>query len=576
MKNIRSPIISVLGHVDHGKTSLLDSVRGTAIAKSEPGAITQHISASYVPSDVIGKISKKLLEKFNIEMIVPGLLFIDSPGHEAFTTLRKRGGSIADLAILVIDIFEGFMPQTDESLNILKQFKTPFVVAATKIDKIAGWTANYDASFLESFELQSPKAQERLEGMLYTLVGQLSERGFEGDRYDRISDFTKRVAFIPVSSHTREGISDLLMMLAGISQRYLQGRLEAKGGGGKGTILEVKEYKGLGITLDVIIYEGTVKRGDYLAMGGKTPIVSKIKALLEPKALNDMRAEKEFEQIESATAAAGVKIAGPGLGGAVAGMPVRIVSSKKEVEQAVRDVKAEVEEVEIATSKDGVILKADTLGSLEALIKSLRPLVPIRKAEVGRINKYDVLESSKLSRPVIFSFCVRCDDEIQKIAADNKVKIFGSDVIYKLIEEYKEWEIRQKALKEAEWLKNIVRPAKLKVLRGYVFRQSKPAIFGVEIIAGSLRSGCTLSKKGVIVGKVKEMQQAGENIQEAKTGMKIAISVSDAVFGRDVHENDVLHVYLSPEDIIRLGKIEGLLTDEEKLLVAEIKAGKQD
>ncbi len=571
MKAIRSPIISVLGHVDHGKTSLLDSIRGTAIAKSEPGAITQHISASYVPSSVIRNISKKLLEKFKIEIAIPGLLFIDSPGHEAFTTLRKRGGAIADLAVLVVDIFEGFMPQTDESLNILRQFRTPFIVAVTKIDKVAGWTASYSASFLESFEMQSSATQDRLEGMLYTLIGQLSERGFEGDRYDRITDFTKKVAFIPVSGHTKEGIPDLLMMLAGISQRYLHDRLETKDACGKGTILEVKEYKGLGMTVDVIIYDGAIRRGDYLIIGGKQPIISKIKALLEPNPLKDMRAEKEFNQIEYASAAAGVKISGPGLEHAVAGMPVRTVSNKKGMEKALKEVEAEVGEVEIETGKDGVILKADTLGSLEALIKTLQPLLSIRRAEVGRIGRHDIVEASRLPKPVIFSFCIKCDEETRKLASDNRVHIFGGDVIYRLVEEYSEWEAKQKKLKESELLKNIIRPAKLKVLAGYVFRQSKPAIFGVEVMAGILRPGCMLSKGRGVVGKLKEMQQSGENIQEAKAGMKIAVSVSDAVFGRDVQENDTLYVHLSPEDLSRIEKIRSILTEDEKKLIAEMK-----
>jgi translation initiation factor 5B len=136
-KYIRQPIVSVLGHVDHGKTSLLDYIRGSTVAAREAGAITQHIGATEVPINAIYNVCGELLKgkKFTL----PGLLFIDTPGHHAFTTLRIRGGSLADIAILIVDINEGFKPQTYESLRILKQYKTPFIVVANKIDAISGW-----------------------------------------------------------------------------------------------------------------------------------------------------------------------------------------------------------------------------------------------------------------------------------------------------------------------------------------------------------------------------------------------------------------------------------------------------
>jgi len=138
---LRQPIITVLGHVDHGKTTLLDKIRKTAIAAKEAGGITQAIGTTEIPTNVIKTLCGKLLERFKIKLIISGLLFIDTPGHEAFTTLRKRGGSIADLAILVIDINEGIMPQTIESLEILKVSRIPFIIALNKIDRIKGWTS---------------------------------------------------------------------------------------------------------------------------------------------------------------------------------------------------------------------------------------------------------------------------------------------------------------------------------------------------------------------------------------------------------------------------------------------------
>lgn len=238
---LRQPIVCVLGHVDHGKTTLLDRIRSSAVAAKEAGGITQAIGATEIPLESIRKISGELLDKLKINLEIPGLLFIDTPGHEAFTTLRKRGGSCADLAILVVDITKGFEPQTDESLNFLKQFKTPFIVAATKIDRVDGWHANEGESFLKSFDKQPEHVREKSDEAIYKILGQLSERGFESERFDRVSDFKKTIAIVPVSGISGEGIPELIMMLSGLAQAFLKKELELSSEQGKGIILEVKD-----------------------------------------------------------------------------------------------------------------------------------------------------------------------------------------------------------------------------------------------------------------------------------------------------------------------------------------------
>ncbi|RLJ07143.1 MAG: translation initiation factor IF-2, partial [Candidatus Aenigmatarchaeota archaeon] len=414
MQRIRSPIISVLGHVDHGKTTLLDKIRGTAVAKSEPGLITQYISASWVPLQVIQGVAGELLKKLGIELTIPGLLWIDLPGHAAFTTLRKRGGAIADLAVLVVDILEGFKPQTDESLMFLKQFKTPFILALTKIDRVPGWIPNPEKPFLETFEQQSERTREELEKRLYQIAGQLSSRGFESDRYDRVVDFRKQVAIVPVSGVTGEGIPDLLMVLAGIAQKFLLERLELKLGEGKGAVLEVKPFRGLGLTLDVILYDGEIRVGDWLVVGGREPVKSRVRAILLPKPLRELRAETAFQRVQEVQAAAGLKLAAPDIEKVVPGSPLRTVRKQEEVERAIKEVQAEVEEVEIETQKEGMILKADTLGSLEALIKCIKELgLPIRKAEVGNLTKSDLLELKPLPERICFCFGLKVPEELE-------------------------------------------------------------------------------------------------------------------------------------------------------------------
>ncbi|RLJ05419.1 MAG: translation initiation factor IF-2 [Candidatus Aenigmatarchaeota archaeon] len=568
---VRSPILVLLGHVDHGKTTLIDKIRGTAVVKAEPGAITQHISASYVPVDVIKKYCGDMLRKMNIELNIPGLLWIDSPGHEAFTTLRKRGGAIADLAVLVIDINEGFQPQTDESLNFLKQFKTPFVVALTKIDRILGWLPLENACFLDSFKQQQERTQNELEEKVYKIVAQFSDRGFSSERFDRVQDFEKQICLVPVSGVTGEGVPDLLMVISGIAQKYLKNRLEITPGEGKGTVLEVKEFKGMGITIDVVLYDGEMKKGDYIVIGSsKGVITTRIRAIMVPEPLKDTRTEKRFKNIEYVSAAASVKISAPGLETIVAGSPLRVVRDEKDVEKAKKDIESEIEEVEITTEKEGAILRADTLGSLEALVKTLKhESLPIRKALVGDVSKSDILELKTMKEPVIFAFCVSCPEDVKKLAKSNNVKIFRSDVIYRLIEEYKEWLQDKKKREEERILETVTRPGRIKVLPGYVFRQCKPAVFGVEILKGIIRQGYKLTLNENIMGEIREIQSQGETVKEAKRGEKVAVSMDGVTVGKDFKEGDILDVYIPEEDLEKLKKVKSKLDESEIEILKE-------
>lgn len=567
---LRSPIIVTVGHSDHGKTSLLDKIRGTAVTKQEPGELTQHTGASYVPLAVVEKISGKLLEKFKIRLQVPGLLFIDTPGHKAFVGMRRRGGSVSDLAILVIDAFEGFQEQTDESLNVLREFKTPFVVAATKIDKIRGWKPNPGESFLDSFGQQRGDVKDDLEKFIYKIVSQLSERGINAERFDRVENFAKQVAVVPVSSLTGEGIPDLLMVLSGLSQQFLQDRLKISDVA-RGSVLEVKDLRGLGTTIDVILYDGTAHKGDYAIVGGKEIITTKIKALLRPRYLQELRTEKQFETVDEVSAAAGIKISAPNLENVVAGSPLVFVQNANEIEKAKTLVKRELSELKFEKVQDGVVIKADTLGSLEALIKILQEeKIPIRFAEVGTVNKQDAVETQNVKdkyRKIILAFNVKVPEEIEILAKDLNVKIFQNQVIYRLFDEYKAWVQKEMERELLEKLQRVTRPCELKILKGTVFRQSNPAIFGVEILRGTLKPAVTMKMGNKIIDKVKEIQKEGRTISEAKKGEKIAISMQNVTVGRQVKEGDVLTAVLSAEDKKILKEIwEKLSADERELL----------
>lgn len=566
---IRQPIVCVLGHVDHGKTTLLDKIRKTAVAAKEAGGITQAIGATEIPIDAIKKICGPLLEKMKLKITIPGLLFIDTPGHEAFTTLRRRGGSSADLAILVIDINEGFMAQTDESLEFLKEFKTPFVVAANKIDRTNGWIQHKDQSFSESFSKQPEWVRERLDEMLYKLVGQLSERGFESERFDRVTDFKKTVALVPCSGLTGEGVPEVLMMLTGLAQQFLKEQLETTKGMGRGSILEVKELKGHGTTIDVILYDGEIRKGDWLIIGGKEPIVVKIRSLLKPPALKELRVQKQFETVDSVQAAAGIKISAPGLEKAIAGSPVASVRNEEDIDAIKRELQKSVEEVEFEVQGEGVMLKADTLGSLEALIHILKKKsIPIKKAEVGTILRKDIIAIESVKDPlkkVIIAFNVPVDELARKEALDKKIKMIESNIIYRLVEEYEKFVEEQVKKMREEKLASITRPAIIKLLQGTVFRVSNPAIVGIEVLEGIIKPGYALQKNGKEIGKIKAIQSEGISMEEAKKGDKVAVSIEGPTVGRQIRENDELSTILRKSDLSILKELG--MKDELELAV---------
>jgi translation initiation factor 5B len=580
---IRQPIIVVMGHVDHGKTSLLDKIRNTAIAAREAGGITQHIGASEVPITVVDKIAGSLLKKFNATITIPGLLFIDTPGHEAFTNLRKRGGSVADLAILVVDVTKNFEPQTYEAISILKEYKTPFIVAANKIDLITGWRVNKTSSFTESFEKQSPEVAADLDARIYSLVGKLSELGFESERFDRARNFQKEVVIIPVSAKTGEGIAELLVYATGLVQKFLESRLSIEvNGPGIGSIIEKKEEKGLGTTIDVILYNGTLSVNDRIAFATSTGVgEAKIKALLKPKPLQELReSSSKFYSVDSVSAAAGIKISGSGIEDALPGS--LLVSTS--VPDYKAEITSEIQEV-FATDKEGIILKTDTIGSMEALSKLLKSAnVNISRKELGNVTKRNVLDafSMRSSNPydaLIVAFNVGVDPDAEVESAAAGIKIIQSNIIYKIVEDYKEWVEEQKSKELSAAEKALTLPGMIKALPNMCFRVSHPAIFGVDVLSGRIKpSYLIMNGNGSIVGRIKEIQNEGVSLQEAKKGDSVAISVEDAVYGRQISSEDILYTYVSDSDESMLrNKFSALLSDEEKDLldkIAQIKASR--
>jgi len=584
-KRIRSPIGVILGHVDSGKTSLLDKVRGTAVQAREAAGITQHVGASFFPSETILDVCGLLMQSSKAKLNIPGVLIVDTPGHAAFMNLRKRGASVADIAILVVDVTRGFQAQTYESLDILRARKTPFIIAANKIDRISAWKSVPNATFQETYSKQNAKASEDMDNRIYEIMGELSELRMEGERYDRVKDFRKTIAIVPTSAQTGEGIPDLFLVLSGLTQQFMMDKLEYSEGPGIGTVLEVKEEEGLGTTVDVILYEGVIKKTDKIVVGGREkPALLKIRALLEPKDLDEMRDPRDkFRGVDAIYASAGVKISATGLEVALAGAPLRVAPAGKE-DEVYQAVESELESFRIETDTNGIILKVDTLGSLEAIVDMIKEKnIPIQKANVGEVNKKDVIDAAIVADKTpeyaaILCFNVTVLADAQEEVEVNDIKVFKNNVIYNLIDDYERWMIDTKEAIKSDSLKDLQMPAKIELLPDHTFRSSKPAIVGVEVLGGKIKPQQMLIRHdNKRVGRIHQIQDRQESVQEAVKGKQVAISIRGPTVGRQIKEGDVLYVDIPERHAVLLMKrYRDMITNDDAKILEELAAIKKE
>jgi len=574
----RQPIVCVLGHVDSGKTSLLDKIRKTSVQAREVGGITQHIGASFFPVETLTQLVGPMLSGIKGEIEIPGLLIVDTPGHEVFTNLRRRGGSVADIAILVINVLRGFEAQTNECIEILKTRKTPFIVAANMIDRVPGWNSYEDVPFLKSYPKQDPYVREDLDNRIYDIIGTFSRQGFKADRFDHVKEFGSTIAIVPTSAKTGEGIAELIMVLIGLTQHYLKKRLQTTEGPAKGTVLEVKEEPGLGLTLNTIIYDGVLSKDDTIVVGGREkPIVTRTRAILVPKPLDEIRDPRDkFSSVDSVSAAAGVKIVAPDLEGVLAGATLYAVPKDEDSEKYGRLITEEIGRIRIKTNVDGVIVKTDALGSLEAIAEILKQnSVPIRLGDVGDISKRDIAEAAAVKEheplyAAILGFNVKTLPDAEEEAVARGITIFRDNIIYHVIDNYLAWFKGKREAGLEQDFETLVKPAKLQIMSGYIFRRAKPAIFGVEVLAGSIKPKCGLirAEDGEEIGEIQQIQDKGEAVPNASKGMQIAISMEKPIVGRHVFEKDVLYVKV-PEahvKILQTTFVEKLSPEEQEAL----------
>jgi translation initiation factor 5B len=574
---LRQPVVVVLGHVDSGKTSLLDRIRGTAVQAREVGGITQHIGASFFPTDTIKEVTGPLYDRLaKSEAPIPGLLVIDTPGHEVFANLRMRGGSAADIAIVVADVNKGFEAQTIESIEILKKRKVPFVVALNKVDMVTGWRP-FSKFISEEVKKQSADVQTMLDEKLYTVVGSLSRLGFPSEAFWRVKDFTKEIAIVPVSARTGVGIPELLAVLVGLTQQYMAKRLERHEGAARGIVLEINEEPGLGPSANIILLDGTLKQGDSIVVAKRDSAVqTRVKALLLPKPLDEMRDPRDkFKPVSEVIAAAGLKVTSPDLEGVLAGSPLYVFDKAKgedELERLKSIVEGEIKNAIVSTETSGVILKCDTIGSLEAIIDLLKKDgVPIRTADIGSITRRDIIEASAVKESdryhgVVLGFNVKVLDDAEREAQDRGVKIFNERIIYNLVRSYVDWVAYQKEHEESILFNEIPPICKFQFMKGFVFRRNDPAVFGAEIQVGKLRQKVhVINVEGKKVGTVHQIQDSGKAMEEATTGMQVAVSLKEPTIGRQINEGDIFYTDINSRQAKQLAeRFSHRLNEQEK------------
>ncbi|MGB6626972.1 MAG: translation initiation factor IF-2 [Nitrososphaeraceae archaeon] len=553
---LRQPVVVVLGHVDSGKTSLLDRVRGTAVQAREVGGITQHIGASFFPIETIKDITGPLYQRLSkSETQIPGLLVIDTPGHEVFANLRVRGGSAADLAIVVADVNKGFEPQTIESIEILRKRKVPFVIALNKIDMVTGWRKNSLSPFVsEEMKNQDVNVLEMLDTKIYNVVGSLSRLGYSSEAFWRVKDFTKELAIVPVSAVTGVGIPELLAVLVGLAQQFMGRRLERHTSGARGIVLEINEEVGLGPSANVILLDGIIKHGDVVVVAKRDgAVITKIKALLVPKPLDEMRDPRDkFKPVDQVISAAGLKITSTDLDGVLAGSPLYVLERKQDEDILRQMVESEIKSAIINTDSNGVILRCDTIGSIEAIMDLLKKAnVNIRSADIGHITRRDVIEASAVREKdrylgVVLGFNVKVLDDAQRESQERNVKIFNEQIIYNLVRTYTDWVTYQREHEESILFNEIPPICKFQFMRGYIFRRNDPAVFGAEVLVGKLRQKVlVMSNDGKKIGIIQQVQENGKAIEEATKGMQVAVSIKGPVIGRQINEEDTFYTDLN-------------------------------
>ncbi|XP_010539737.1 PREDICTED: eukaryotic translation initiation factor 5B [Tarenaya hassleriana] len=585
-KDLRSPICCIMGHVDTGKTKLLDCIRGTNVQEGEAGGITQQIGATYFPAENIRERTKEL--KADAKLQVPGLLVIDTPGHESFTNLRSRGSGLCDIAILVVDIMHGLEPQTIESLNLLKMRNTEFIVALNKVDRLYGWKTCKNAPIVKAMKQQTRDVVNEFNMRLTGVITQFKEQGLNTELYYKNKEMGQTFSIVPTSAISGEGIPDLLLLLIQWAQKTMVEKLtyidEVQC-----TVLEVKVVEGHGTTIDVVLVNGVLHEGDQIVVCGlQGPIVTTIRALLTPHPMKELRVKGTYLHHKEIKAAQGIKITGQGLEHAIAGTALYVVGPDDDLEDvkasAMEDMRSVMSRID--KSGEGVYVQASTLGSLEALLEFLKTpevKIPVSGIGIGPVHKKDIMKASvmlerKKEFATILAFDVKVTTEARELADELGVKIFCADIIYHLFDQFKAYIDNIKEEKKKETADEAVFPCVLQILPNCVFNKKDPIVLGVDVVEGIVKVGtpiCVPQREFINIGRIASIENNHKPVDYAKKGQKVAIKIvasnpeEQKIFGRhfDMEDELVSHISRASIDILKANYRDELSMEEWRLVV---------
>ncbi|XP_018105286.1 eukaryotic translation initiation factor 5B isoform X2 [Xenopus laevis] len=554
---LRAPVICVLGHVDTGKTKILDKLRHTHVQDGEAGGITQQIGATNVPLDAIQE-QTKMVKNFDRENIkIPGMLIIDTPGHESFSNLRNRGSSLCDISILVVDIMHGLEPQTIESLNLLKNKKCPFIVALNKIDRLYDWKKSPDTDVAATLKKQKKNTKDEFEERVKAIIVEFAQQGLNAALFYENKDPRTFVSLVPTSAHSGDGMGNLISLLVDLTQTMLSKRL-AHSEELRAQVMEVKALPGMGTTIDVILINGRLKESDIVIVPGvEGPIVTQIRGLLLPPPMKELRVKNQYEKHKEVLAAQGVKIIGKDLEKALAGLPILVAHSEDEIpvlrDELIHELKQTLNAIKL--EEKGVYVQASTLGSLEALLEFLKTSeVPYAGINIGPVHRRDVMKASVMLEhdpqySVILAFDVRIEREAQEMADSLGVRIFSAEIIYHLFDAFTKYRQDYKKQKQEEFKHIAVFPCKIRILPQFIFNSRDPIVMGVVVEAGQVKQGtpiCVPTKSFVDIGIVTSIEMNHKPVDVAKKGQEVCIKIepipgeSPKMFGRHFEATDFL------------------------------------
>uniref|UniRef100_A0A672RVL1 Eukaryotic translation initiation factor 5B n=1 Tax=Sinocyclocheilus grahami TaxID=75366 RepID=A0A672RVL1_SINGR len=554
---LRSPVVCVLGHVDTGKTKILDKLRHTHVQDSEAGGITQQIGATNVPLETILE-QTKMVKNFDKENVkVPGMLIIDTPGHESFSNLRNRGSSLCDISILVVDIMHGLEPQTIESINLLKEKKCPFIVALNKIDRLYDWKKSPDTDVVATLKKQKKNTKDEFDERAKAVIVEFAQQGLNAALFYENKDPRTFVSLVPTSAHSGDGMGNLIALLVELTQTMLARRL-AHCDELRAQVMEVKALPGMGTTIDVILINGCLREGETIIVPGVDgPIITQIRGLLLPPPLKELRVKNPYEKHKEVSTAQGVKILGKDLEKTLAGLPLLVAHKEDEIpvlkDELIRELKQTLNSIKL--EEKGVYVQASTLGSLEALLEFLRTSkVPYAGINIGPVHKKDVMKASTMLEhdpqyAVILAFDVKIERDSQELADSLGVRIFSAEIIYHLFDAFTKYREDYKKQKQDEFKHIAVFPCKLRILPQFIFNSRDPIVMGVIVEAGVLRTGtpvCVPSKGFVDIGIVTGIEINHKSVDSAKKGQEICVKIEpipgDApkMYGRHFEAVDII------------------------------------